>query len=181
MGSYDAALGFPGHALGFQRLSWPFLGLRCKVGLFLRNLQLFPLPKPSHWGNSGMPTRISEWTHEQSILVLKGIYVTPGTQLCIGKVREAPPRAVWAPERHFDTPKKPTLANFGRFWAAFSPLTKQIGRVGAQYCTQVHSIGRARTVCKRYMDKLILNCFSAPFRPKLAKIDTIQPKKGLQS
>ena len=93
-------------------------------------------------------------------------------------MRRAPPRAVRAPERHFDTPKKPTLANFGRFWAAFSPLTQQKGRVGAQHCTHVHSIGRVRAVCKRYMNKLILNCFSAPFRPKLAKIDTFQPKKA---
>ena len=92
-------------------------------------------------------------------------------------MRQGPPRAVRAPERHFDTPKKPTLAKFGRFWAAFNPLTKQIGRVGAQYCTQVHSIGRARAVCKRYMNKLILDCDLAPFRPKLAKIDTFQPKK----
>ena len=163
MGPYDAALDSPGHDLGFQRLSWPFLGLRCKVGLILRNLQLFPFTKTSHWGNSGIPTRISEWPHEKSILVLKGTYVTPGTQLCIGKVRAPPPRAVRAPERHFGTPKKPTLAIFGRFWAAVSPLTKQIGRVGAQYYTHVHGMCRALTVSKRYTSKLILKCFSAPF------------------
>ena len=67
-------------------------------------------------------------------------------------MRRVPPRAVRAPESHFITPKK---ANFGQLWVAFTPLTKQIGRVGTQYCTQAHGMCRARAARKKYVNKLI--------------------------
>ena len=180
MGPYDAALDSPCYALEFQCLSWPFLGLRFRGRL---TYNFFHFPNTSHWSNPGVFFRISEWPHEKSILVLKGTCVTPGTRVCIGKVCQGPPRAVRAPESHFGTPKKPTLAKFGQIWVAFSPLTKQIGWFRAQHCTQVPSMGGSRAACKRYVNNLILNCFSAPFRPKLTKIDTFPPppqKKGFK-
>ena len=114
MGPYDAALDSPGHALGFQRLSWPFLGLRCKVGLILRNLQLFPFTKNKPLGqfwDSHPYFWVAPWKVDLSI---KRHLCNPMNTVMYRKGACPPPSGCTGPGKAFWHPRK---ANFGQFWA----------------------------------------------------------------
>ena len=114
MGSYDAALDSPGHALEFQRLSWPFLGLRCKVGLTLRNLQLFPFTKNKPLGqfwDSHPYFWVTPWKVDLSI---KRHLCNPRNTVMYRKGASPPPSSCTGPGKTFWHSQK---ANFGQFWA----------------------------------------------------------------